>query len=1250
MINAANLLADLKRLRKPLDADLRVMHAAGAQRDAVYAEWREAFDQGRTRDTFQVFLDGAFDQSVVHWILGCVFLRFLEDNLLVDRPFISGPSDRLELAKERQDAHFRARPHDSDAEYLHFIFAEAAQLPGLAGLYDPVHNPLFRLPLSGDGAMALIRFFRELLPESGELTHDFTDPEWDTRFLGDLYQDLSEEARKRYALLQTPEFVEEWILDRTLEPAIREFGHERVTMIDPACGSGHFLLGGFDRLLRDWRRFAPSLPPAEQAQRALSAIAGVDLNPFAVEIARFRLLVAALLATGVHRLSSAPSFRMHLAAGDSLLHGRHFFRHELGGAEEGFGRTLRHHYATEDTAEIDRILGRQYHAVVGNPPYITPKDAAMRVAYREIYLSCHMKYGLGAPFIERFFDLALAGSVEPAGFVGLIVANSFMKREFGKKLIEEVLPRLDLTHVIDCSGAYIPGHGTPTVIMFGRNRLPPVPIVRMVMGVRGEPAAPVNPATAHVWTAIVEQTDIVDSASEFVTVSDIQRSVLSRHPWSTGGGGVSELKTLIEQAASKTLGDISSSIGFGVILGIDSAFEFSPSDLNRLGIPLEFQREFVMGDYVQDWHIVSRSNVLFPYDEEFRPTLPDQAKKMFWPLRELLYSRNDFSGKTFKEAGRSFFEYHQFPVDRYKAKGSIVFPFVATHVSFCFDDSSAIYNKTSPIVKLIDPAGALGVLGLLNSSVGSFWMKQVFFNKGAGGGTRVEAGRAPLGDENWENHYEHDGTKLARFPITSNLPNEIVEKFLVLGAGLTANVPARVIAHHSPSADDFASARGRFDAFRARSIALQEELDWQCYRLYGLTEMSLEHQDPPLLNLGERAFEIVMAREMAAGTLETAWFTRNASVPITDLPAHWSPDYRSVVEERIALIGANATIGLIERPEYKRRWSMDSWDGLESSALETWLLEQLEDPAIWSGGDTRLISTNQLADLVRRNEDFLAAAALYEGQDVNIEALVADLVAKQSVPFLAALRYADTGLRKHVLWKETWEIQRREDRIDAEVASHRDEFRAEAERRAQQLWRDTNRRQPSDDPESYAIRVQAGALEATEEMIDRLIIDEQRQRKSREIGDIPVPPKYIAKDFQSTDFWRLRGGLDIPKERFVSFPHCQRDADGSLVVTWAGHNHLERALAIAAYYQERKDSEGWPPERLVPLLAGVIELLPWLLQWHNDYDSDLGARMGDYFVDFVQTEARALGMTEAAVAAWTPPATPRRGRSRRIAA
>jgi hypothetical protein len=286
MVNAERLLTDLKRLRKKLDEDLRRHHAGSAGRAAVESEWREARETRRTADTFETFFGAAVDQAAVHWILALVFLRFLEDNRLLDRPLIAGPGERLELAQLRQGDWFRKRPEDSDAEYLLQVFREVARLPGLAGLFDPAHNPLFQLPVSGDSAIAMFDFFRQRSPETGELLHDFTDPDWNTRFVGDLYQDLSEEARKRYALLQTPEFVEAWILSRTLDPAIREFGYEQVRMIDPTCGSGHFLLGGFARVLEEWWRHAPEMPPAAQAQKALDAVAGVDLNPFAVEIAR----------------------------------------------------------------------------------------------------------------------------------------------------------------------------------------------------------------------------------------------------------------------------------------------------------------------------------------------------------------------------------------------------------------------------------------------------------------------------------------------------------------------------------------------------------------------------------------------------------------------------------------------------------------------------------------------------------------------------------------------------------------------------------------------------------------------------------------------------------------------------------------------------------------------------------------------------------------------------------------------------
>ena len=111
---------------------------------------------------------------------------------------------------------------------------------------------------------------------------------------------------------------------------------------------------------------------------------------------------------------------------------------------------------------------------MSNPPYITVKDLRTAAAYRSSYPVCRGKYALTVPFTVLSFDLAAPGG-ERAGFVGLLAANSFMKREFGRPLVEEFLPTVDLTHVIDTSYAFIPGHGTPTVILLGRAGPPGVP-------------------------------------------------------------------------------------------------------------------------------------------------------------------------------------------------------------------------------------------------------------------------------------------------------------------------------------------------------------------------------------------------------------------------------------------------------------------------------------------------------------------------------------------------------------------------------------------------------------------------------------------------------------------------------------------------------------------------------------------------------------------------------------------------------
>lgn len=1219
MINPKRLLEDLKRFVKRLEDDLRERaDNVHEMADRLKSEYRSAKEAGRTGKSFEAWREGILTQAAVAWILGCVFVRFMEDNGLFDDPLISGPGDKRSQASDRQTLYFQSHPTDTDRDYLYDVFRTVAGLPAVAKLYDEAHNPVWTYGISGDTAKELIAFWRQVVPETGELVHDFTDANWNTRFLGDLYQDLSEAARKRYALLQTPEFVEEFILDRTLDPAIDEFGLKEVRLIDPTCGSGHFLLGAFTRLIEKWFRQEPGTSERELVQRALDGVYGVDVNPYAVAIARFRLLVEGLKASNIRRLKEAPGYRVNLAAGDSLLHGRRFTELDIGsGADQlrelgGIG----HAFLTEDLEEVNRILGQSYHAVVGNPPYITVKDKALNQLYRGRYQTCHRKYALSVPFTERFFELAIQGNTaHPAGYVGLITANSFMKREFGKKLVEEFLPKIDLTHVIDTSGAYIPGHGTPTVILFGRERLHVAEVVRTVMGIKGEPSPPDNPENGAVWSAIAKQVDQSGSESEWVSVADVQRERLHKHPWSIAGGGATDLKEQLDTASDSKLGGVLDAIGFSAIIAEGEAFLVRAGDKKRYRIESDLIREFVYGEDVRDWTLSPQSKILFPYTVNIELVDSKPIKNRLWKWRTTLWNRPDFSKRPYHQVGRAFWEYHQIPRERNRNPYSITFANIATHNHFVFDRQGRLFDCTAIVAKL--PVGSLatdylGILGALNSSTVCFWLKQVAMNKaGSGIGRGVQ-------DEPWEDRYAFSATTVSKLPLPKIMPVDLASEMDRLAQARLDHLPYNLFKELPLSREYVDEKRAEAESILGLMIALQEELDWRCYQLYGITDKDLcfngvgsSVANPPEIKLGQRAFEIVMARQMAEGKLETAWFERHSSKPITELPDDWPEDYKELVKRRIAVIESDRHVGLVEKPEYKRRWNIETWDEQEKRSLKHWLLNRLETDQYWFG--MRLQSTRTLAERAQTDSDFMRVAELYVGHPgFDVPALVSDLVESESLPLLPVLFHKPSGLRKRALWENTWYLQRQEDNIDTQVASELTRIGSEMD-------------------EEYQTRLEA----------------EKRKRKKAAVGDIAPPPKYRSADFSTNSYWRLRGPLDVPKERFVSYPHCSRENDSSLVVGWAGWDHLQQAQALAGYYTEMVEQEGWQSERLTPLLAGIGELLPWLKQWHNDIDPAFNERMGDFFETFLRSEMQKHGHTRVDLAAWESPATrTRRGRRR----
>jgi ATP-dependent protease HslVU peptidase subunit len=181
-------------------------------------------------------------------------------------------------------------------------------------------------------------------------------------------------------------------------------------------------------------------------------------------------------------------------------------------------------------------------------------------------------------------------------------------------------------------------------------------------------------------------------------------------------------------------------------------------------------------------------------------------------------------GKTIAQHGCRWFEYIQFIRERANSPLLITFACVATQNHFALDRGGKLFNRHATVIKLASDAttdGHLGLLGLLNSSTASFWLRQACHDKGGGG---IGGGIAA---EAWERFFEYAGTKLEVFPLPVARPlvlAKLLDELAQLRQGL---LPAAVVQVGVPTsrALELASAGAR-DAL-GRMIAAQEDLDWE---------------------------------------------------------------------------------------------------------------------------------------------------------------------------------------------------------------------------------------------------------------------------------------------------------------------------------------------------------------------------------------------------------------------------------------
>jgi hypothetical protein len=1154
------LLKDLQKLQKAIVTS----QIAAVRRDpAISTTLQRLHVEAEVGGRVDDFVATTARKCTVLLLLRTVFVRVLEDLGILG---VKRIRDEWGFAAFREVA-----PALGIRAYLAFVFRDlAVDFPALFAQGED------ELPLPDEDACRSLWNLWHHPNKDGEL-YVWNGDGFDSRFLGDLYQDLDADIRKRYALLQTPRFVEEYILDHTLTPALAEFDPEalrakgeRFRLLDPTCGSGHFLIGAFHRLADYWRD-RRGLSECVACERALESVWGCDINPHAVDIADFRLLLEVVARTGVKDLDRLAELKLNLQAMDSLIPWERGVKQpELFPAKDRLDA-----YATPSQRRVNAaFLGRAFHAVVGNPPYITPKDVNKRDDYRDFWpTSTFKEYALSAPFIERWFGLPVLG-----GWIGQITANSFMKRSFGKPVVEGFLPSVDLQAVVDTSGAYIPGHGTPTVMLFGRSRPPRSDKVAAILGKRGEPKRPRVASEGFVWTAIASASlDAPSDASPFVTIASVPRATLAAHPWSLGGGEAPALAADLVRTGSP-MGKRVAAVGSYTITRAGDLLEVSRREFERVQIEESVIRPYIRGEDIRDWGLSETLVAPIPYDDEFRLlpliAVPHLARYL-WPHRGWLSQRFVSGGTRLCDVGKPHHDLPQFPKYRDRHVMSLPFAFVSTHNQFVLDRGGNVFKQSAPVIKLPSTASVddhFDLLGLLNSSTLGFWMKQVLHDKGNGG---IGGGIAA---EEWERFFEYDSTKLQQAPLVDRDRAARIALASALDCAARerlACLPTALIACDAWSGKSLAAellaARDRYLVCTHRMVALQEELDWLTYVSYGLVDPSVPIAPDVIEPLapGHRPFEIALARrdDEADEDEKSAWWSRHGHERVTEIPASYSAGQRARLQQRIDLIESDLRLGLLETPPYKRRWLLPDWGAETKRAAESWLIDRLEDlfaPATDNGprgalAEAKPYRLEDIAAAWSRDPRVPAVAGVWAGTGLSVDlTLVAEkLLRANAVPDNPHRVYSEEGLQKLNEWQRVWTLQDQEDAGDQAI-----EAKASGERALKKKVVD------SGDP-------------------------------SKALDAIRVARKFEKTDFAKAEYFATRGKLNVSRERFILFADLAPNRFG-----WNGWRDRERALAQVEAFTLAENDPQQPmsvPTMDEPRRCGVTyglwESLPDVRRW-----------------------------------------------------
>jgi len=537
-----------------------------------------------------------------------------------------------------------------------------------------------------------------------------------------LEQTYSGNHRKLLGTHYTPDSVVDYIVNQTLRPYLESPNlFTNIRILDPACGSGLFLLKAYDVLADYWKKTFGSFTSKDAQHLIENHLFGIDIDEEAVLATRKYLIQKA-------SLDDAISFSLNIIVGDALCL-RPFYNQMQFGKQPlpktSFGKTFSEH---------------SFDCILGNPPYVRIQNTPLEK--REKYISAYTTAVGRFDISSLFFELS-DYLLKENGRLGFIVSNKILSTAGTKKLRNFLLTHFTIEEIVDLSDTKL----------FDAAILPLIFIATRSKE-RFNRIAYSSIMESHRKTDTVQQTtNLLNLLKESGIPSETDASVNGRvfkvqrffatlpskrvNVWTFHNERENALLSKLKEQSACTIGDLCEKISVGLKTTADSVFikPMTENFVKQHGIEKKLVFPLIESHNVNRWTCSWNSQtdlyVLYPHVEQNGKVIPVDLNKYPRAKNYLEEHRPQLEKRSYiKDSQRQWYEIwvHQSPEDFRQRK--IITPDIASHNRFALDNNGFFVNGTCYYLILKDKSDIryYSILGLLNSKVIEYFHKTTIGN------------------------------------------------------------------------------------------------------------------------------------------------------------------------------------------------------------------------------------------------------------------------------------------------------------------------------------------------------------------------------------------------------------------------------------------------------------------------------------------------------------------------------------------